>query len=147
MNDTVKFSATPHSDNSSQSLRRDNPNALQEEMSRHIGEDLAMSGFDFGVQFLDPSRMTYWGKHYPASFWTENASIDWKESQAPFHSVGRLTILAKSQLSTDEAALVSFDVTGNATADSTPLGSINRARQRGELASRNARLGQAKVVA
>jgi hypothetical protein len=145
--DAVKFSATPLSDNSSQSLHRGNQNALQEEMSRHVSEDLAMSGFEFGVQFLDPSRMTYWGKHYPANFWTENASIDWKETEAPFHAVGRLTLLAKSQLSTDEAASVSFDVTGNATADSAPLGSINRARQRGELASRNARLPQVKVGA
>jgi hypothetical protein len=147
IDDTVKFSATPLSDNSSQPLHRGNQNALQDEMARHIREDFAMSGFEIGVQFLDPSRMTYWGRHYPANFWTENASIDWKESEASFHAVGRLTLLAKSQLSTEEAASVSFDVTGNATADSAPVGSINRARQRGEVASRNARLGQAKVVA
>src|SRR5437762_14362292 len=35
----------------------------------------------------------------------------------------------------------SFDVTGNALPDSTPGGSINRARRQGELASRKARLG------
>src|SRR5450432_1613514 len=70
---TVKFSATPLSDNSSQPLHRGNQNALQDEMARHLREDFAMSGFEIGVQFLDPSRMTYWGRHYPANFWTENA--------------------------------------------------------------------------
>jgi hypothetical protein len=33
-----------------------------------------------------------------------------------------------------------FDVTGNSTPDSTPLGSINRARRAGEVASRRARM-------
>jgi len=32
-----------------------------------------------------------------------------------------------------------FDVTGNAAPDSSPVGSINRARQQGEVASRKAR--------
>jgi hypothetical protein len=32
-----------------------------------------MSGCDLGVQFLGTERMTYWGKSYDASFWTENA--------------------------------------------------------------------------
>ncbi len=98
-----------------------------------------MSSFDFGVQFLDADRMTYWGKRQDASFWTENASVEWKEAQAPFHTVGRLTLLPKSQLSPDLADASYFDVTGNAAPDSTPVGSINRARQRGEVASRKAR--------
>ncbi len=46
-----------------------------------------MSGFDFGLQFLDADRMTYWGQRRDASFWTENASLEWKETEAPFHTV------------------------------------------------------------
>jgi hypothetical protein len=91
------------------------------------------------VQFLDTSRMTYWGKHYDANFWTENASINWNESQAPFHSVARLTLLANSQLLLNAGDATYFDVTGNSTPDSMPVGSINRARRMGEVASRRAR--------
>jgi hypothetical protein len=57
-----------------------------------------MSGFDFGLQLLDPNRMTYWGKRQDANFWIENASVEWNEAEAPFHSVARLTLLANSQL-------------------------------------------------
>lgn len=137
--EVVKYSATPLQGNSSQPLDRKNPNALQDEILRHLNQDGAMSTFDFGVQFLDPNNMTYWGKRHDANFWTENASIDWKESQAPFHRVGRLTLLKGSSLSATEADAISFDVTGNSVADSTPVGSINRARQQGDVASRNAR--------
>ena len=72
-------------------------------------------------------------------FWTENASIEWNEAQAPFHTVARLTLLPNSQLSPDLADATYFDVTGNAAPDSGPVGSINRARQQGEVASRKAR--------
>jgi hypothetical protein len=145
--DIVKFSATPLPGNPSESLHRGNPDALQDEILRHLNDDRAMSGFEFGVQFLDPARMTYWGKRYDADFWTENASIEWKESQAPFHPVGRLTLLEKSQLTADAATELSFDVTGNSTPDSTPVGSINRARQHGEVASRKARQDRIDRVA
>jgi hypothetical protein len=57
-----------------------------------------MSSFDFGVQFLDPERMTYWGKHRDANFWIENASVEWKELEAPFHNVARFTLLSGSHL-------------------------------------------------
>ena len=98
-----------------------------------------MSSFDFAVQFLDADRMTYWGKHQDANFWTENASIKWKESEAPFHSVARLTLQSNSQLSREASDAVYFDVTGHCTADSQPVGSINRARWQGEVASKKAR--------
>ena len=81
--DVVKYSATPLPDNSAQALRRSNPNALQDELVRHLNEDSRMSSFEFGVQFLDAKRMTYWGQRLDASFWTENASIQWQEAQAP----------------------------------------------------------------
>jgi hypothetical protein len=142
--DVVKYSATPLEDNSAQALRRNNSNALQDELVRHLNEDGNASAFDFGVQFLDADRMTYWGKRHDANFWTENASVEWKEAEAPFHTVGRLTLLPKSQLPPDGADAISFDVTGNATPDSAPVGSINRARQQGEVASRVARMRRAR---
>jgi hypothetical protein len=137
--DVVKYSATPLPDNQAHSLQRSNPNALQDELLRHLNEDSKMSSFDFGLQFLDAERMRYWGKRQDANFWTENASVDWKEAEAPFHTIARLTLLPKSQLPPDLADASYFDVTGNATPDSAPVGSINRARQRGEAASRKAR--------
>ena len=60
--DVVKYCATPNPDNPARALRKDDPNTLQEEMVRHLNEDARMSSFDFGLQFLDPARMTYWGK-------------------------------------------------------------------------------------
>jgi hypothetical protein len=138
-NDVVKQSATALSDNPARPLDRSNPNALQEELARHLKEDGKMSGFDFGLQFLDAGRMTYWGQRRDASFWTENASLEWKETEAPFHTVGRLTLLASSQLTKDAAEAAYFDVTGHSTPDSMPVGSINRARWQGEVASRKAR--------
>ena len=99
-----------------------------------------MSSFEFGVQFLDPNRMTYWGKRRDTAFWTENASLKWKEAEAPFHTVGRLTLLANSQLLKEAGAATYFDVTGNSLPDSAPVGSINRARRAGEVASRKSRM-------
>jgi hypothetical protein len=86
--------------------------------------------------------MTYWGRRRDANFWIENASVEWKESQAPFHTVARLTLLAGSELPPATCEAWHIDVTENSTADTTPVGSINRARWRAEAASRKARLGQ-----
>jgi hypothetical protein len=99
-----------------------------------------MSCFDFALQFLDTERMTYWGAHWDAGFWIENATVEWRETEAPFHVVARLTLLPKSKLTQDVSESLYFDVTGNSTPDSTPLGSINRARWPGEMASRKARM-------
>jgi len=138
--DVVKFSATPSLANQAKTLQRRNPNGLQDELIRHVDQDRVMSSFEFGIQFLDPEKMTYWGKCRDANFWIENASIDWKESEAPVHVVGRLTLLPMSHLSAEDSAAVYFDVTGNSTSDSTPVGSMNRARWSSEVASRKARL-------
>jgi hypothetical protein len=138
--DFVKHSATPLANNPAQPLARSDPSALQDELARHLNEDNQMSGFDIGLQLLDAERMTYWGKRQDASFWTENASVEWKEAEAPFHNVARLTLLPKSRLAPDLADAIYFDVTANTMADSVPVGSINRARQQGEVASRKARL-------
>ena len=139
-NDVVKHSATPSSDNPAHPLQKGNPKALQDELVRHLNEDTKMSSFAFAVQFLDADRMTYWGKRHDVNFWIENASLDWKEAEAPFHTIGRLTLLPKSRLSAEDAAATFIDVTGASTPDSTPMGSINRARWSGEVASRKARM-------
>jgi hypothetical protein len=138
--DVVKFSAIPLRDNPAQPPQRSNPKGLQDELIRHLKEDSRMSGFDFPVQFLDAETMTYWGKHYESDFWIENASVEWNESEAPFHTVARLTLLPHSRLGPEESDATYFDVTGHSTPDSTPLGSINRARWPAEVASRKARM-------
>jgi hypothetical protein len=139
--DVVKYSATPTPNNPADPLQRRSPNGLQEELIRHLNKDSKMSAFDFGLQFLDAERMTYWGRRQDANFWIENASVEWNEAQAPFHTVARLTLVSKSQLRPDAAEATYIDVTGNSTPDSAPLGSINRARRPAEVASRKARLG------
>jgi len=138
--DVVKYSATPSPDNPARPLQRRNPKGLQDELIRHLREDGKMGCFDFGIQFLDADRMTYWGKHRDASFWIENASVEWNEAEAPFHTVARLTLLPHSRLAPEESDATYFDVTGHSTPDSTPLGSINRARWPAEVASRKARM-------
>jgi hypothetical protein len=138
--DVVKYSATPSPDNPARPLKRSNPDGLKDELIRHIEDDGKLSGFDFGVQFLDAARMTYWGERRDANFWIENASVEWNETQAPFHTVARLTLIPKSQLPQEASETTYFDVTGNATPDSKPLGSINRARWPAEVASRKARV-------
>ena len=110
--DVVKHSATPFPDNPARPLQRNNPNALQDELIRHLNEDRRMSGFDFGLQFLDAGKMTYWGKRQDANFWIENASVEWNEAEAPFHTVARLTLLSNSQLPLDAGEAIYFDVTG-----------------------------------
>jgi hypothetical protein len=138
--DYVKFMVTPSPDNRANALDKKNVNCLQDELTRHLKKDEKMSSFDFGIQFLNVEKMTYYGKHYDVNFWIENASVEWKESEAPFIKTGRLTLLPNSRLSEEDSEKVSFDVRGNAMPDSEPVGSINRARQKGDLASRNARL-------
>ncbi len=144
--DVVMQSAVPSPDNPAHLLQRSNPNGLKDELTRHVNEDSQMSSFDFGLQFLDADKMTYWGKHYDNNFWIENASVKWNEAEAPFHTVARLTLLSKSQLSAEAAEATYFNVTGHSTPDSTPLGSINRARYSGEVASRKARLHAAETA-
>jgi hypothetical protein len=138
--DIVKFSARPSPDNPASPLKWNNPSGLKDELDRHLREDGRMSAFDFGIQFLDVNRMTYWRKGRDADFWIENASVEWKEIEAPFHTVARLTLLPCSRLSPEESAAAYFDVTGHSTPDNTPVGSINRARWPAEVASRKARM-------
>ena len=137
--DVVKYSASPAATNPTRALERRNPNALRDELIRHLDEDAVMSTFDLGLQFLDVANMTYQGKRRDASFWIENAAIEWPEDQAPFHTVARLTLVPQSALSAEASAAMYIDVTGNSTADNAPLGRVNRARWYAEAASRKAR--------
>jgi hypothetical protein len=137
--DIVKYSATPAAANPAHPLDQKNPNTLQDELRRHVNEDATMSSFDFSLQFLDTQRMTYRGKRRDASFWIENASVEWKESQAPFHKVARLTLLPRSLLSAAESESMYIDVTEHSSPESTPVGGINHARWYAEVASRKAR--------
>jgi hypothetical protein len=138
--DVVQYSAIPSPDNLARPLQKSNPKGLQEELIRHLNEDSRMSSFDFSVQLLDAGKMTYWGKRHDANFWIENASVKWKETEAPFYKVARLTLLPQSHLRPEAGEAIYFDVTRHSTPDSTPIGSINRARCFGEAASREARL-------
>jgi Catalase len=140
--DVIKYSATPCAGNPGGDLERSDPNALQNELVRHLDRDATMACFDFGLQFLNTDAMTYWGRRRSRDFWIENASVEWKESEAPFHTVGRLTLLPKSQVPAEACEAWHIDVTEHSAPDSAPLGSINRARKPAELASRKARLKQ-----
>lgn len=145
LDDVVQYSAIPSPVNTWRPLRRSDPDALQTELVRHLNEDAAMSSFDFGIQLLNSDKMTYLGKRRDAKFWIENASIEWPEKQAPFHTVARLTLLPKSQLSQAESDATYIDVTTNASPESAPVGSINRARWGGEYAGRKARMATKKA--
>ncbi len=138
--DVIKYSAMPCAGNPAQPLD-ESPNGLQDEIVRHVTDDAHMSCWDFAIQLLDPARMRHWGRRRDASYWIENASVEWKESQAPFHVVARLTLEAGSVLGEEACEARYIDVTTNSTAASAPLGSINRARWQAEAASRKARLG------
>jgi hypothetical protein len=141
----VKYSALPVPGNPAREFHS-GPNFLRDELVRHVDEDTTMSAFDFGLQLLDPDRMTHRGRPRDASFWVENASAEWKEEQAPFHVVGRLRLLPRSVLPAEACDAHFIDVTAFSTADSKPIGGINRARRLAEEASRNARLKGATAV-
>jgi hypothetical protein len=141
--DIVKYSAWPSDVNAARPLELRNPNCLRDELIRHLNDDASMAAFDFGLQFLDQRNMTYQGVRRDASFWIENASVEWLETQAPFHTVARLTLLPRSALSDKDAEALYIDVTENSLEESQPVGSINRARWYAEAASRKARQGMA----
>jgi len=138
--DVVKYSAWLAATNPARTLEKRNPNALRDELIRHLNEDATMSSFDFGLQFLDTDKMTYQGKRRDADFWIENAAVEWPEAQAPFHTVARLTLLPKSQLCAEACEAEYIDVSSNSMADSAPVGGLNRVRWHAVAASRNARL-------
>jgi hypothetical protein len=137
--DIVKYSAWPSGVNPARTLELRNPNCLRDELIRHLNDDASMAAFDFGLQFLDHENMTCQGTRRDASFWIENASVEWPETQAPFHKVARLTLLPRSALSDKDAEALYIDVTENSLEQSQPVGKINSARWHAETASRKAR--------
>jgi len=137
--DVVMQSLIPAESNPFAPLAKGDPDALVNELARHVADDRVMSSFDLGLQLLDPRSMQFGSRHHDANFWIENASVEWPEAQAPFHAVARLTLTPRSRLNAQASESAYIDVTGNAASDSAPIGSINRARQRGEMASRRAR--------
>jgi hypothetical protein len=139
--DAIKYSAIPCSGNSAHPLDG-TANELQDELLRHVTDDEHMSAFDFGIQLLDTTRMRHWFRTRETRYWIENGSVEWKESQAPFHVVGRLTLVKGSAFSEEACEAQHIDVTEHSTPSSAPLGSLNRARWAAESASREARLGK-----
>ena len=139
--DVIKYSALPCASNTERPLNS-GPNALQDELTRHLGADRPTACFDFALQFLDPEQMTRYGMKRSREYWVENASVEWHESQAPFHTVGRLTLTPASVMLPEACNAQHIDVSENSTADTTPVGSINRARWGAEAASRKARTGK-----
>ena len=143
--EVIKYSAIPSASNSGLAVGK-GENVLRDELIRHLTDDPAPASFEFSLQLLDASRMTHDGKRRTAEFWVENAVPDWKESEAPFHPVARLT-LQKNSIQPDDVCQAAFiDVTENSTPESRPIGSINRARWSPESASRKARLASDQPV-
>lgn len=138
--EAIKYSAVPNAANAGQPVGK-GENVLRDELVRHLTVDPDPSSFDFGLQLLEPSRMTHDGKTHEPSFWVENAMVDWNETEAPFHPVARLTLERDSLLPDDQCQAAYIDVTEHSTPESRPIGSINRARWSPEAASRHARLG------
>jgi mono/diheme cytochrome c family protein len=142
--EAIKYSAIPLSSNTGRPLAK-GQNVLRDELARHVAED-SPAVFEFALQLLDASRMTFKGQSKEPSFWIENASVEWPEEQAPFHVVGRLTLQAGALVPDDECQAMFIDVTKYSLPEHRPLGSINRARRLAESASREARLGAAPIV-
>ena len=144
--EAIKYSATPAPDNSGGPIEK-GASVLRDDLLRSVAGSGPQASFDFALQLLEPARMTVNGQTREPSFWVENASVEWPESQAPFHVVGRLTLQPDSELSPPECEGWSIDVTKYALPDHRPIGSINRARWVAESASRKARLSAAALPA
>jgi|GEM_PF-100843 len=144
--EAVKYSAIPASDNAGGPLEK-GASVLRDDLLRSVAGSGPQASFDFALQLLEPARMTLKGQTREPSFWVENASVEWPEAQAPFHVVGRLTLLADSELSPPECEGWSIDVTKYALPAHRPIGSINRARWVAESASRKARLSASALPA
>lgn len=144
--EAIKYSAIPQPGNMAQPLAR-TPDALRDELVRHVRQDPQPASFDFALQLLEPSRMTWKGRTHDAPFWVENASVEWNEAESPFHVVARLRLLPDSVLTAEECASMYIDVTQHSTQESRPIGSINRARWAAENASRTARMAPGAAAA
>jgi hypothetical protein len=138
--DAAKYSAIPGPENPSGPVSRSDDMLRNDLLSCLTRHDRPIA-FDFAIQLLEAGRMRHRGRTRDAIFWIENAGVEWKEGEAPFHVVGRLTLTPDSALSEEECQAQYIDVTEHSTPESHPLGSINRARWFAESASRRVRLG------
>lgn len=138
----IKYSAVPSPSNAGQPIGKGDL-VLHDELVRHLTRDPEPGSFDFRLQLLDTSAMTYGGKTQDAPFWVENAMVEWNEAEAPFHTVARLTLERDSITDADQCEAAFIDVTENSIPDSRPIGGINRARWLAESSSRRARLAAA----
>ena len=140
--EAIKYSLSPCADNPSQQLNSSDLDELRNELIRHVGHDSKISCFELQVQPLEPSRMTHgpFKKQEPAHWWVENAESEWKEDQAPFYSVGKLTLKAESIVDDAVCEARWISVTKNNSVIHHGLGSLNRARNAAETASANVRL-------
>ena len=143
--EAIKYSAIPAASNEGRAIGK-GENVLRDELIRHLTDDPQSASFDFGIQLLDAARMTHDGQRQTPQFWVENAVPEWKESEAPFHTVARLSLQKDSLIADDACAAAFIDVTENSTPDSRPIGGINRARWSPESASRKARLASTQPV-
>jgi mono/diheme cytochrome c family protein len=137
--DAIKYSAIPAPDNPGLPVRK-TQDGLRDELARHLSEDRRAASFDIGLQLLDAARMTSGGKTCGPEYWVENASVEWPESESPFHVVGRLTLVANSLIPDAECQSMYIDVTDHPIPGTVPIGSINRGRWAVESASRHARM-------
>ena len=137
--DVIKYSVTPLSSNGACALDVGNARALRDELVRHVTEDPVMSAFDFGVQFLDAGRMRYRRARRDAAFWIEHASVEWPESESPFHTIARLTLRKGAVIADADCERMFIDVNECSLPEHAPVGGINRARHAAERASRRAR--------
>lgn len=139
--EAAKYSLAARPDNLAR-VPEPGDNMLRDELLRHVDVDPRMSAFDFQVQLLEPDVMTRGFFRRDPTYWVENASVEWKESQAPFHTVGTLRLLPGSQLDAEASDAFYVDVVEHSTPETHPIGSLNRARWFAESASRKARLQQ-----
>ena len=137
--DIVKYSASPRPANPARPLVIGNPQALRDELLRHLNDDENMSVFDVSVQFLDVGRMRFERTPRDAAFWVENASVEWPEDEAPFHTVATLTLERGGALADDECEGMFIDVNACSLPEHEPVGRLNVARRAAEAASRRAR--------
>jgi mono/diheme cytochrome c family protein len=142
--EAIKYSATPAPGNGGDPIGT-GASVLRDDLLKHVNEDVDQASWDFGLQLLEPAAMTAAGQPREASYWVENASVEWPEGQSPFHTIARLTLQPRSALPQAECEAWSIDVTEHALPGHRPIGGINRARWVAEAASRKARLTSAGV--
>lgn len=117
----VRFTLRPRATAESGAVPGREPNYLRDELARRLAQDVVE--YDFAVQFFESEDKTP----------IEDASCDWSESDAPYVTVGRLTI-AKQDLDSSEARALAERIEGmsfdpwHALPAHRPLGNMMRAR-------------------